>query len=130
MVAPDFILTELQLISLDFNEHTIGNLIVAVESKVHSDECVDPFKGQISSIVNSPLKLNVNSSNSGSGDGREVALTELSTLQVLPMTLILLPNILVLFEIMASCEMMTYVEFSPYICLSLPFSICTSILDV
>ena len=63
---------------------------------------MDPFDGQISSIVNLPLKLNVKSSNSGSGDGREVALTELSTLQVLPMTLILLPNILVFFEIMAS----------------------------
>ena len=66
---------------------------------------MDPFDGQISSRVMLPLKLNVKSSNRGSGDGLDVALTELSTSQVLLMSLILLPNILVFFETIASCEM-------------------------
>ena len=97
----------LQLINSDLNEQTIGSFITAIELKVHLDECVDRFDGQVSSMVRLPLKMNVKSSNSGSGDGLDVALTELSTSQVLPMTLILLPNILVFFETIASCEMTT-----------------------
>ena len=96
----------LQLINVDLNEQTIGSFITAIEVKVHLDECVDPFDGQVSSKVRLPLKVNVKSSISGSGDGLDVAFMELSTSQVLPMTLILLPNILVFFETTASCEMM------------------------
>ena len=104
-MAPDLILIAWQLISSDLNEQTIGSFITAILLKIHLDECVVPFDGQISSMVKLPLKMKVKSSNSGSCDGLDVALTELSTSQVLPMTLILLPNILVFFETIASCEM-------------------------
>ena len=108
------ILIDLQLINVDLNEQTIGSFITAIEVKVHFDVCVDPFDGQVSSKVRLPLKVNVKSSNSGPGDGLDVVFTELSTSQVLPMTLILLPNILVFFDTAASCEIMMWVELSPY----------------
>ena len=66
---------------------------------------MDPFNGQVSSRVMLPLKLKVKSSNRGSDDGLDVALMDLWILQVLPMTLISLLNILVFFEMTASLEM-------------------------
>ena len=52
----------------------------------------------------------------GSDEGLDVAFTELSTSQVRPMMLILVPNILVFFDTAAFCEIKMWVELLPYFC--------------
>ena len=115
-MVPDVIFIALQLTRVDLNEQTMGSFITAIDVKVHSDVCEDPFDGQVSSNVRLPLNVNVKFSTIGSDEGLDVAFTELSTSQVLPITLMLVPNILVFFDTAAFYEIMMWVELLPYFC--------------
>ena len=115
-MVPDVTLIALQLTRVDLIEQTIGSLITAIDVKVHSNLWEDSFDGQVSSNVRLPSNLNVKFSTSGSGEGLVVAFTELSTSQVLLITLMLVPNIRVCFDTAAFCDIMMWVELLPYFC--------------
>ena len=115
-MVPDVILMALQLTRVDFMEQTIGSLTTAIDVKVHLNVCEDPFDGQVSSNVRLPSNLNVKFSTSGSVEGLDVAFTELSTSQVLLITLMLVPNMRVCFDTAAFSDIIMWVELLPYFC--------------
>ena len=80
----------------------MGNFIVASELKVHLKDVALPFEGQDSSRVMLPLNWKLKSLKRGSDEGFDVALTDLCILQILPMTWMSHPNILVFLERTAS----------------------------
>ena len=81
LVSADLRVTAPQLNFSERSEQTTGNLIVAGEDISWVIELLDPLCGQVSLRVMVPLNWRV----STSGEGVVVALTELSTVHILPM---------------------------------------------
>ena len=85
-------------------EHTRGNLMSAVEEKVHWNEIVLPLRGQVSVMVMFPSNFKWKFSNRALPVEDDEELIDLSSLQVLPIMWMSWLNILVYLDRMASCE--------------------------
>ena len=99
--------TEPKLIFDEFREQTRGRMIVAVELNVQCFVIMLPFCGKVSVRVSSPSNLN---SNKKLPVGMDDELIDLSTTQLLPMTCVFRPNILVALENIESCDKRVYVD--------------------
>ena len=106
LVSADLRVTAPQLNLSECSEKTTGNLIVAGDDITLVSELLDPLCGQVSLRVMVPLNWRVNTSKSTSGEGVVVALTELSTVHILPMMCDVRPKNCVSFDKTASLEMM------------------------
>ena len=118
--------TEPQLIFGDVMEHTRGNLMSAVEKKVHFDDIVLPLKGHVSVMVRFPSNAKWKFSKRAFPVEEDEELIVLWTVQVLPITWMSWLNILVDWDSTASWEMRMYVESFLYLYWSLPSTISTS----
>ena len=103
-MCPALMFIALQLIIVDVKEQVIGSSITAIDVNVHVNDLYDPFEGHFSSSVRFPSNENEKCSMSGSDDWLDVAFTEFAISQVLPTTLIVVPNILVSFDTAALFE--------------------------
>ena len=99
---------ELQLITFECREHTTGSLSLVFADIVNSNDELVPLVGHVSVTVRLPLNWKWKLSKRESSDGEEVALTEESISQVLPITLMLYPNIFVDLDGTVSCEIRMY----------------------
>ena len=101
---PALMFIALQLIIVDFKEQVIGSSITANDVNNHVNDLCEPLDGHLSSNVRFPSNEKEKCSMSGSDDWLDVAFTEFAISQVLPTTLIDVPNILVSFDTAALFE--------------------------